>query len=58
MYIMLIFKKKKRGSRLAMPPQNKNQKTYFEMMKITKSNPVFKRNGVKTELYIYSPGSQ
>jgi len=41
-----------------MPPRNKNQKTYFEMMKITKSNPVSKRNGVKTELYIYGPESQ
>lgn len=29
-----------------------NKKTYFDMMKINKSNPIFKRDGVKTELYL------
>lgn len=42
------------GRHSHMPPRNiKQNKTYFEMMKITKSNPISKRDGVKNELYIY-----
>jgi hypothetical protein len=42
--------RKKRGNRQMSPRIINKKKTYFEMVKITKSNPISKRDRVKNEL--------
>jgi hypothetical protein len=44
---MTIFNKKKRDAHQSKISLFINQKTFFNMSKITSSKPIFKRNGIK-----------
>ena len=47
---MIIFNARKGGQTENLPPLIINQKKLFDMVKITKSSPISKRDGVKKEL--------
>ena len=51
---MLSLSIRKNGVTGKCHPALLTKKTYFEMVKITKSNPISKRDGVKNELCLLS----